>query len=225
MSELLPLDQTPFANAPFADNPEPRCPCVLLLDTSGSMSGDPIHQLNEGIITFRDELSSDSLASKRVEVATVTFGPVQATDFVTVDQFYPPAFEASGDTPLGHAVSRGLQLLSDRKTLLRSNGIQLFRPWVFLITDGAPTDNWSGIEEQVKRGEADKSFAFFAIGVDNADFDFLKTVSVRDPIKLRGLMFKEFFLWLSASLKSVSRSNPGDIVALPDIQPYGWADV
>jgi len=54
----------------FADNPEPRCPCVLLLDTSGSMQGEPINALNNGLRAFKDDLIKDALASKRVEVAS-----------------------------------------------------------------------------------------------------------------------------------------------------------
>src|SRR5580704_3877015 len=74
----MSFDQVPFgAAADFADNPEPRCPCLLILDTSGSMSGPPIAELNAGTRTFKDELSADSMASKRVEVAIVGFGPVR----------------------------------------------------------------------------------------------------------------------------------------------------
>jgi len=73
--------QTPFgldfSVAEFADNPEPRCPCVLLLDNSWSMNGQPIAELNDGLATFREELLADSLAAKRVEIAIVSFGPVQ----------------------------------------------------------------------------------------------------------------------------------------------------
>ncbi len=69
--------QVPFGTDSFADNPEPRCPCLLLLDTSGSMSGAPIAELNAGIQAFKDELIADEIAIKRVEVAVVTFGPVK----------------------------------------------------------------------------------------------------------------------------------------------------
>ena len=62
-------EQQPFAAAEFAENPEPRCPCVLLLDTSGSMQGDSIEELNHGLQAFREELFNDSLSMKRVEIA------------------------------------------------------------------------------------------------------------------------------------------------------------
>lgn len=55
------FDQVPFGGAEFAENPEPRCPCILLLDTSGSMKGEPINQLNDGLVVFKDELAADAL--------------------------------------------------------------------------------------------------------------------------------------------------------------------
>ncbi len=219
-------EQQPFAAAEFAENPEPRCPCVLLLDTSGSMQGDSINELNRGLQAFREELFSDSLSMKRVEIAIVTFGPVSVMqDFTTVDNLRSVRLEAAGDTPLGAAVGRGLTLLKERKEILRTNGIKLFRPWIFLLTDGAPTDNWQHLPPIIRAGEENKSFSFFALGVKGADFTVLKQLVVREPMRLEGVRFKEFFLWLSASLKNVSRSNPGDKVEIPDYKPYGWADV
>jgi len=72
------IEQSPFGNVEFVDNPEPRCACLLLLDNSGSMSGPPIAELNTGLRTFQDELLADSLAAKRVEVGVVTFGLKQS---------------------------------------------------------------------------------------------------------------------------------------------------
>ena len=219
-------EQQPFAAAEFAENPEPRCPCVLLLDTSGSMQGNSIDELNRGLQAFREELFSDSLSMKRVEIAIVTFGPVSVMqEFTTADNLRPIQLEAAGDTPLGAAVGRGLTLLKQRKEVLRTNGIKLFRPWIFLLTDGAPTDQWQHLPQIIRAGEESKSFSFFALGVKDADFNVLKQIAVREPMRLEGVRFKEFFLWLSASLKNVSRSNPGDKVSIPDYKPYGWADV
>lgn len=219
-------EQEPFAAAEFAENPEPRCPCILLLDTSGSMQGESIRELNSGLNAFREELFSDSLSMKRVEIAIVTFGPVRVVqDFTTPDELQPMTLTAEGDTPLGAAVDRALGLLKQRKELLRQNGIKLFRPWIFLMTDGEPTDKWQHLPQIIRSGEENKSFSFFALGVNKADFNTLRQIVVREPMKLNGVRFREFFLWLSASLKTVSRSNPGDRVSIPDYKPYGWADV
>ena len=70
-----------FDQAEFADNPEPRCPVVLVLDTSGSMHGTPIVELNEGLRAFAEAIRNDRLAALRVEVAVISFGgKVRAID-------------------------------------------------------------------------------------------------------------------------------------------------
>lgn len=217
-------EQISFETNDFASNPEPRCPCILLLDVSGSMNGQPLNELNAGLTTFRDELSADALALKRVEVGIVTFGPVKVeAPFTSASTFYPPTLQSQGDTPTGAAITQALKMVEERKHDYRANGISYYRPWVFLITDGRPTDSWKSAAEAIREGEASKKFAFFAIGVQGADIETLRQISVREPLSLQGLKFRELFSWLSASLRSVSRSTPGTEVPLAP--PTGWAAV
>ncbi len=197
-------DQIPFVQPELVSNPEPRCACVLLLDTSGSMNGERINQLNHGLKTFKEELMSDGMATQRVEVAIVTFGPVQVvTDFQTADAFIPPELTVTGDTPMGAAIETGLDMLEARKLTYKQAGISYYRPWVFLITDGGPTDSWQRAAQRVQAGDGErKQFSFFAVGVEGADMATLTKICspARPPLKLKNLSFRELFSWLSSSL-------------------------
>ena len=224
MHDTLKLDEV----VEFAENPEPRCPCVLLLDTSGSMQGVAIDALNEGLVSFKDELAKNSLAARRVEVAIITFDShinvVQ--DFVTADLFSPPQLTAQGLTNMGAGIHKALDLIQDRKSQYRNNGIAYYRPWVFMITDGEPQGEFEDVVDQASRrlqvDETNKRVAFFTVGVENANMTRLSKIAVRTPLKLQGLNFVEMFVWLSASMSAVSHSKVDEQVALP---PIGWGSI
>lgn len=247
-------EQQPFLDVGLATNPEPRCACVLLIDTSDSMMtvvediGDDlgytverdgktysavsggvtrIDKVNDGLRAYRDDLTADALASQRVEVSVITFGGSvrTVTPFVGAAEFEPPTLTARGDTPMGSAIERAIDAVADRKRQYKENGLHYFRPWVFFITDGEPTDEWRRAAERVHEGERDKSFAFFAVGVEGADFATLSRISVRKPLKLKGYSFREMFVWLSQSQRGVSRSTPGGEGQIKFDPLDGWASL
>jgi uncharacterized protein YegL len=218
-------------------NPQhPHCATVLTLDISSSMQGDKIRQLNEGLQYFRDDVLSDDLARKRVEAALVTFGShvAVAQDFSSMESFAPAPFNADGSTPMGEAILRSIDLVRERKAAYRRVGTDYYRPWVFLITDGEPTDMrpgddmWRRVVGEVHGGEAAREFLFFGVGVEPADMDTLRQICPpeRPPLQLRPGRFRDMFQWLSRSQRHISASRVGEQLALPPATgPDGWAEI
>ena len=212
---------------------QPHCATVLLLDTSGSMSGAKITGLNDGLRLFLRETGADPLASKRVDLAVVTFGGE-----VSLQHAFAPVTEyaadltltAQGSTPMGRALERGLEMLETRKATYRQQGTDYYRPWLFLITDGDPTDmhpgddRWNALTQRLREGVAARRFAFFAVGVEGANLERLRQLCPPDrpPLALKGLAFAELFQWLSRSQRQVSASHTGEQVQLPTVD---WGTV
>ena len=124
---------------------------------------------------------------------------------------------------MGEAIQTALAILTDRKEVYKQHSLDYFRPWMFVITDGRPTDRWEAAAAQVKQEEARKGVIFYAVGVEKADMQVLANFSeARPPLKLKGLAFGELFRWLSKSLSVIAHSRPGEQAPLP---PVGWGQV
>jgi uncharacterized protein YegL len=219
---------TSLEGVEFAINPDPRCACVLLLDTSGSMQGARISELNAGLTVLKQSLMDDAMARRRVEIAIVTFDSnvAIACDFTTPDQFQPPELTAQNATHMGAAITQGLDMIEGRKAVYKRNGIKYYRPWLFLITDGVPQGESPDVIAEAKRrvqaDTGDKRVVVYAVGVgEDADLAKIQDITNSTPLRMRGLAFREMFIWLSGSMQRVSSSNVGDQVALAPVNNWG----
>lgn len=194
-------------------NPAPRCPVVLLLDTSSSMDGAPIDELNQGLRQFIQETSEDEAASMSVELEVITFDnsasvAMPFTPICDVERM-PAPLVAGGMTSMGAALRLATKDLKNRRHAYRRAGVSSYKPWVVLMTDGGPNDDWvASAEEMRKMGEQGRiQYIGIEIG-DYANHDTMCQIlpSAPGPVKLKGLKFKQFFRWLTDSLKSVSSS-------------------
>jgi uncharacterized protein YegL len=176
------------------------------------MQGEPIAALERGFAAFTHYLHNETLASKRVEVAVVTFGTV-ATVLVPMQEarsLQPAQFTASGTTNMAAGIHLALDIIEDRKHAYKAAGLQYYRPWILLLTDGKP--NVDGFEEAVARlnqAETARGVTVFAVGAGpRVDYQQLNRLSAqRSPAPLEGLKYEALFEWLSASLSSVSHSS------------------
>lgn len=220
--EELKFEEIDFA----ADNPTPRLPVCLCLDTSGSMA-PCMDELNAGVRSFYEDVQKDPNSRHSLEIAIVTFGPEakQVQDFQPLDQqAQPPVLVANGGTPMGEAVNLALELLERRKSLYKETGIDYYQPWLILMTDGIPTDPLQIAETAARRTAEmvkNKKLTVFPIAIGaEASLTALQQFSpVNAPQRLQSHKFRQLFGWLSDNAIKKSKSVPGQDVPLT---PPSW---
>lgn len=218
----------------LVNNPTARVPVCLCLDVSGSMDGEPIQELNNGVRQFYNAIREDDTALYAAEICIVTFGGRQAeciADFASLElQPNAPELTADGLTPMGEAVNLGLDLLEKRKNEYKEKGVDYYQPWLVLMTDGSPNGDPNELNRAINR-TVDminaKKLTIFPIGIGrDADMDTLARFSPqRSPLRLKGMNFREFFQWLSQSVSRTSMSMPGEHVTLDVDGIKGWAEL
>lgn len=197
------------------NNTEQRLPCVLVLDGSRSMDGTPIDELNKGLKVLQEELQKDEIASSRVQLLIIRIGDDDKTevlvDWTDASKFNAPEIRANGTTPIGKGMTLALEKIEEQKGQYAARGITYNRPWLWLFTDGVPTDKWEDAAADCKQAEASDKAIVFTIGTQGADFEILKKFSTKfQPLKLNELKFSELFLWLSKSASKGSVASPED---------------
>ncbi|MDN5313981.1 MAG: hypothetical protein PWP10_2727 [Clostridiales bacterium] len=197
--------------------------CVLLLDVSSSMqNNNAIEKLNEAVVTFKDQCLKDDALRRGLDIAIVTFASNVniLQEFTPVTDMITPVLEANGQTSMGVALTTAVDMLERRKAQYKEIGIPYHRPWVFMISDGAPNDEYAPVFARVNELQQNKKLEIWAVGVPGYEEEILTALTMRVIALDEGLNFASLFEWLSNSLSTKSRSNPGDAVKY-DVLPEG----
>ncbi len=208
------LRQTGFNEVPgggISAPGEAHMACVLLLDTSGSMVGDPINSLNKAINDFKEQTSMDELAQKRVDIAIIEFNDTARVvqEFTPLSLMQPVTLSATGCTAMGAGIELAIDKVKERNRFYASMGTPCYKPWIFMITDGAPTDDISNARQRIIDEESKGTHGklkFWAVGVPGYSKDTLTSLTKR-CIALDEANFKGIFDWLSESMVTISVSR------------------
>lgn len=208
---------------------ERHLPVYLLLDTSGSMEGAPIQSVREGLEQFQREVAGDQFARDVVKVGVITFSSdaqLVTGGLVPISAFQPPILTASGVTRLDLAF-RVLLDSMDRDVTKPVKGGQKgdWKPAVFVLTDGRPTDERGNVTDRLWRPARDavlnrpkgqiKPSVIVAVGCGpDVDDATLKAISTGTAFRMgtSEAAFVALFQYLSQSLTASVQpgGNPDD---------------
>lgn len=201
-----------------------RLPVYLLLDTSGSMFGEPIEAVKNGVQMLLSTLRGDPYALETAFLSIITFDSKaeQIVPLTELAAFQQPTINASGCTALGEALSLLSQRVDDEVTKTTPEIKGDWRPLVFIMTDGRPTDDINrGIQEFNKRKFG--MVVACAAGQD-ADVNILKKIT-ENVVQLDtadSATIKAFFKWVSASISTSSKSvedTGADSMTIKELPP------
>lgn len=187
-----------------------RLPVYLLLDCSSSMNGTKIQQVNTGVQTIYQELMADPRSADTVYLSLITFADnAYQMDLVPITQFTPPQLTASGQTSLGSALSLLNQSL-DSDLIANTPGHKGdYKPLVFLLTDGQPTDSWQAEADRLRTRTTNRAANVIALAVgQDAEESVLRQIA---PVVMKmehasSENLRQFFLWVSQSIQTASRA-------------------
>lgn len=184
--------------------PSRRLPIYLVLDCSGSMSGDPIQAVNAGIKALVAELNGNPYAIETAYLSVITFESTaqQISPLTEILSFQPPILTAGGATSLGEALTLLADCIDKEVTKASSSNEKGdWKPLVFLMTDGVPTDSWEKPAKSLKAKKPAPANIIACAAGSNADEFILKKIT-ETVVKLDNLQpdtLQKFFKWVTQS--------------------------
>lgn len=188
-------------------------PVAIVCDTSGSMSGIPIQNVNLSVNRFAADVCKDSKAAGLVDVAVISFNeePAVVQGFRPITELQPVQFAASGGTNITAALELAIDKMRERCNLYDNNGIEIKMPYIILITDGYGGDV-SEIAQIIKQRTADKKMQLWVLAVKGYDKETVAKLTdgkrVFELVDETGYDFTDFFDFMAISIKAVSTSSP-----------------
>lgn len=201
-----------------------RLPVYLLLDCSGSMYGEPIEAVKNGVQVLVSTLRQDPYALETAYLSIITFDSSarQVTPLTELSTFQQPTIEANGCTALGEALSLLATKVDQEVTKTTAEQKGDWKPLVFIMTDGVPTDD-------INKGLAEFRKRKFGMVVacaagQGADTNILKQITecVVQLDTADSATIKSFFKWVSASVSAGSMKVEGtgaDVNTMSELPP------
>ncbi|MBT9142132.1 MAG: hypothetical protein DDT32_00605 [Syntrophomonadaceae bacterium] len=203
-----------------------RLPVYLLLDCSESMAGSAIEEVSRGVDTMLAELQQNPFALETVWLSVITFSRTakQIIPLTDIVDFRPPRLFVRTGTAMGAALRvlmHSIQRDVVKTTVARKGD---YRPLVFLFSDGQPTDEWASVADQIKSQVQPRIANIYALGCGpDVDTEILRRITdiVLMMKNLSHEGWQKVFLWLSASVETVSqaleRGQEGETLNLPGL--------
>ena len=201
-----------------------KLPIYLLLDTSGSMSGEPIEQVKYGLQMLVSALRKDPTALETAYLSVITFDSKanQVVPLTDLASFQPPSLNATGSTNMGEALKLVAECRGREVNVGGGGGQADWKPMVFLMTDGSPDRGW---ESGLARFQKEKWGIIVGCAVGGGDTTVLKQIAGESVVQLASSdsnSIAAFFKWVSASIVVGSQkveANQKDVGGLGDLPP------
>lgn len=201
-----------------------RLPVYLLLDTSGSMSGEPIEATKNGVQVLISTLRQDPYALETAFLSVITFdsSAKQVSPLTELASFQPPNLVSTGSTALGAALQLLAQKVDSEVTKTTAEIKGDWKPLIFIMTDGEPTDDWQKGLQALKKVKTGIIVACAA--GPNANTEVLKQITeiVVQLDTADSATIKAFFKWVSASVSTGSQkieAGQKEVAGLDDLPP------